>query len=322
MFCEKQQLGWCRRTEACLGGAEQGEAEASGTRASRDRDDLLTVAPNNRNKDKQPSKTRSTSRHPHQHATTTSARQDNPPAQHNMGSWDRVQLDAALAALSTVTPAQWCQAFFLLAAGGVLAVAAMPRDAKALLVDYGARKAQTAGAGAAKADEPLPPNPKGQQHGWLLPSIAAVTSWTQVPHAWFGAFYAVSLACSVFWLAQYLGDGAVLRFLVARQVSAAQAAAPSATAGQVALGWLMMFLQAARRVFEHATVVKSSKSTMWVAHWVLGLLFYLFISVAVWVEGSGMAPSAPAGQPASCETKIADRKSRRHLGPGGPPSHR
>ncbi len=201
--------------------------------------------------------------------------------------WDGVQLDAALAALSGVTPAQWCEAFFLLAAAGVLAVAAMPRDAKALLVDYGARKAQTASAAAADK----PPPPQDQQHGWLLLFIAAITSWTQVPHAWFSAFYAVSLACSVFWLVQYLGDGLVLRFLAASQAS--DLAAPSATSGQVALGWLLMFLQGARRVFEHATIVKSSKSTMWVAHWVLGLLFYLFISVAVWVEGSGMMATAP-----------------------------
>jgi 3-oxo-5-alpha-steroid 4-dehydrogenase 3 len=62
----------------------------------------------------------------------------------------------------------------------------------------------------------------------------------------------------------------------------------------------MMFLQGARRVFEHATIIKPSKSSMWVVHWVLGLFFYLSISVAVWVEGSGM-PSDPTR---SCETRL------------------
>ncbi|KAK3997234.1 hypothetical protein QBC44DRAFT_315520 [Cladorrhinum sp. PSN332] len=49
----------------------------------------------------------------------------------------------------------------------------------------------------------------------------------------------------------------------------------------------MMFLQGSRRVYEHSTIIKPSKSTMWVVHWLLGLFFYLFINVSVWVEGSG-----------------------------------
>jgi 3-oxo-5-alpha-steroid 4-dehydrogenase 3 len=196
------------------------------------------------------------------------------------GHWQQ-----SLAALPSVTPAQCCQAIFLLAAGGVLAVAVMPRDAKTLLVDYGARKAQEPPTNG-------PPKPASADRGWLLSLIDTVTSWTQVPHAWFGAFYVVSLACSVFWLAQYLGDGAVLRFVASSQAAARQ---PSATAGQAALGWFMMFLQGARRVFEHATIIKPSKSTMWVVHWLLGLLFYLTISVSVWVEGSRTASRSDGG---------------------------
>lgn len=192
--------------------------------------------------------------------------------------WDEI-LQQLLHGLSDIAPAQWCQSFFLLAAGGVLAVAAMPRNAKTLLIDYGARKAQSPPAHGSAHQSP-------DRGGWLLSLVAAITSWTQVPHAWFGAFYVVSLACSVFWLVQYLGDGAVLRFVTSSQAATQQT---SATSGQVALGWLMMFLQGARRVFEHATVIKPSKSSMWVVHWLLGLLFYLFVNVAVWVEGSGMA---------------------------------
>lgn len=204
--------------------------------------------------------------------------------------WDD-DLQPTLASLSGVAPAQWCQAFFLLAAGGVLAIAAMPRDAKTLLMDYGARTAQ----------QPAPADGTSRNgslgHGWLLSLLATITAWTQVPHSWFSAFYLVSLACSVFWLVQYLGDGAVLRFIASNQAATQQT---SATSGQVALGWLMISLQAARRVFEHATIIKPSKSSMWVVHWVLGLLFYFSISVAAWVEGSGIA-SAPTR---SCETKL------------------
>lgn len=186
-------------------------------------------------------------------------------------------LQDSLAVLTGLAPAQLCQAFFLLAAGGVVAVAAMPRDAKTLLVDYGARKAETK-----RGDGASDQNPDSRL---LLKLIATVTSYTQVPHSWFGAFYVMSLACSAFWLFQYLDDGAVLRLIASRQASAGE---PSATLGQVALGWLMMFLQAARRVFEQVAVLQPSRSTMWLVHWLLGLFFYLFIGVSVWVEGSGM----------------------------------
>ncbi|KAJ4304404.1 hypothetical protein N0V88_002017 [Collariella sp. IMI 366227] len=152
-----------------------------------------------------------------------------------------------LTALSGVTPAQWCQSFFLLAAGAVLAVAVMPRDAKTLLIDYGARKAEKPTAGG---PPPFSPTKPEQQR------LAAFED----------RHYHV------------LDAGAALL---------ASAYAPSATLGQVALGWGMMFLQGVRRVFEHATIIKPSKSTMWVVHWLLGLFFYLCISVSIWVEGSG-----------------------------------
>jgi 3-oxo-5-alpha-steroid 4-dehydrogenase 3 len=211
-------------------------------------------------------------------------------------------LQRLLTPLSGITPAQWCQAFFLLSATGVAAVAAMPRDAKALLVDYGARKAPTiAESGPAAQDKPSA-SQQAPDRGSLLTFIDNVTSWTQVPHSWFGAFYVVSLACSAFWLAQYLGDGAVLRFIAASQESSAQHQQPpwrSSTLTQAAVGWLMMILQAGRRVYEHAAVIKPSKSTMWVVHWLLGLAFYLAMSVAVWVEASGKTP--PRG---SRETQV------------------
>ncbi|KAL2261186.1 hypothetical protein VTK26DRAFT_4601 [Humicola hyalothermophila] len=214
-------------------------------------------------------------------------------------------LNDFLAALAALGPAQWCQAFFLFAASGVAAVAVMPRDAKALLMDYGARKARDrrqppaddksdSGSGSGSARGPSP--------GWLLSLLAAATSCSQVPHSWFGAFYAVSLACSGFWLVQFLGGGAVLRLVASSQ--AARAPGSSPTMGQVALGWLMMSLQAARRVYEHAVVLKPSKSTMWVVHWLLGLLFYLAMSVAVWVEGSGPILDPEASHAVDAESLV------------------
>lgn len=57
-----------------------------------------------------------------------------------------------------------------------------------------------------------------------------------------------------------------------------------------------MLLQGARRMLESNAYTSTSKSRMWFAHWLLGLLFYLNINVAIWIEGpagslSGWAPT-------------------------------
>ncbi|KAK4163507.1 hypothetical protein QBC43DRAFT_319771 [Cladorrhinum sp. PSN259] len=214
-----------------------------------------------------------------------------------------------------VTPAQCCQSFFLLAAALVLAVAAMPSDAKTLLVNYGARKASpppfsSSSSSSSSSSPPQSSSPSEPSKSadkklqkritaetwwwwwWWKKSLAViddVTSWSQVPHSWFGAFYLLSVGLSIFWLGQYLTDGYVWRLIASKQSEEdVFNAGHYVTKEQVAVGWTMMFLQGARRVFEHATIIKpSKKSTMWVVHWFLGLFFYLFMSVSVWVEGSG-----------------------------------
>jgi len=182
--------------------------------------------------------------------------------------------------LSAISPAQWCQAFYVLTAAAVLITAAVPREARSLLADYGARKA---------------PNQDGQQpsrksQDWLVSLVAAITSWGQIPHSWFSAFYGLSIACSLFWLAQFLVHGSVLRLIASRQ---AETPAPSPALVQVAAAWAMLFLQGSRRIYEHVAIMRPSKSTMWFVHWLLGLGFYLFLSVSVWVEGSSMLRVVP-----------------------------
>jgi 3-oxo-5-alpha-steroid 4-dehydrogenase 3 len=188
--------------------------------------------------------------------------------------------------LSSLSPGAWCQA-------SVLAVAAVPGDARALLADYGARKADS----NSKPKHPDEQSPTSRSTGnsndsntigsKLVSLLDALTTATQVPHSWFAYFYVLSVACSAFWLLQYLLDGEMLRFLAAQQQDQ-QPQDASATFSQSALGWLMMTAQAGRRVFEHAFVIKPSRgSSMWVVHWVLGLGFYVVMSVAVWIEGSG-----------------------------------
>lgn len=186
--------------------------------------------------------------------------------------------EAAAQLLYSVSPAHICQAAFALASCAVLAVAVTPSRERKLLVNYGARShgeptADTAAAATQKDDE------------ILLRSVRTITSVGQVPHMWFFTFYTTYILCAVFWAGQYLLDGSILCFIASRQV---QLGPSQATNGHVAVAWCLMLLQAARRLYESWAFAKPSKSTMWIVHWLLGQLFYVGISVAIWVEGSGM----------------------------------
>lgn len=55
--------------------------------------------------------------------------------------------------------------------------------------------------------------------------------------------------------------------------------------GQLQIVWALMLLQGVRRMLESKTYTSSSTSRMWFAHWLLGLVFYLTINIAIWIEG-------------------------------------
>ncbi|TLD20359.1 hypothetical protein PspLS_08383 [Pyricularia sp. CBS 133598] len=181
--------------------------------------------------------------------------------------------DEGLAVIQLLPPAQWIQTFFILAAAAVLALTVLPLRARRLLLDYGARGGSRQSAAAAGGD-------------WLESITVTVTSWGQIPHSWFATFYAISLSGSGFWAYQFASQGEVLRVIASTQ----DASRPEAT-GQslvaVKVAWALMALQGARRLFEQLFVLRPSTSKMWIIHWALGLSFYIFMSVAVWIQGSG-----------------------------------
>ncbi|KAK0737029.1 hypothetical protein B0T21DRAFT_410499 [Apiosordaria backusii] len=189
-------------------------------------------------------------------------------------------IDTLSHTLSTTPPSTYCQSFFLFAASAVAAIAILPADLKQILVDYGARASSS------------PSSPDKDKKNALLSFLSTLTKYTQVPHSWFAFFYIASLSCSFFWAGQYLLHGQALRF-IAQKEEEARYHGGNGTRGtmdlvQVAAGWSMMALQALRRTYEHVFVVRPSpKSTMWVVHWVLGVGFYVAMSVGVWVEGAG-----------------------------------
>ncbi|TQV99965.1 hypothetical protein V2A60_005379 [Cordyceps javanica] len=198
-----------------------------------------------------------------------------------------VQHLAALRDLALAQPpSQWCQAFFLGAAGGLVVLQALPSSLRGLVMDYGPRA-----AGSSKSREPT---------GRLRRLLGAATSASQVPHAWFWHFYLLSVAASAFWAWQFLGRGGVLRALAGWQQRATATpqgdrrgdGAEAETVVKRALervfaAWVMMALQGSRRLYESLFLMRTgSGSSMWVVHWALGLAFYAVMSISIWVEGS------------------------------------
>ena len=115
----------------------------------------------------------------------------------------------------------------------------------------------------------------------LLDEISKI----QVPHSYFKHFYIVSLLSSVFWLSQIITRSNILLFLC-RQ-NQANPSSRTMSIDRILLTWALMTLQGLRRLIESTVLAKPSASKMWLAHWLLGIAFYISMGVAVWIEGSG-----------------------------------
>jgi 3-oxo-5-alpha-steroid 4-dehydrogenase 3 / polyprenol reductase len=170
-----------------------------------------------------------------------------------------------------IEPAQLCRAFFVLASGAALGANAIP-SLRQWFISYGARSIR---ASPARATSRIENSSKST-------IFLALAAQLQVPHSWFTHYYITSISLSIFWAYQLLMSGIVFRFLASVSTSDTQA---SMTINQVLLVWLMMMLQGCRRFYECITLLKPSASKMHISSWVLGIAFYVIVSVSVWVEG-------------------------------------
>jgi 3-oxo-5-alpha-steroid 4-dehydrogenase 3 len=127
---------------------------------------------------------------------------------------------------------------------------------------YGSRAtAPTPSTPSSSSSPPSSPSPEPNKFNKLLDYAASI----QVPHNYFTHFYLLSLTSSLFW-------GSRLSLWRAT------------TSPQVRIAWGLMLLQGVRRLLEAYAYTSNSKSKMWFAHWLLGLLFYLFTNIAIWIE--------------------------------------
>ncbi|KAG4438351.1 hypothetical protein IFR05_006157 [Cadophora sp. M221] len=164
-------------------------------------------------------------------------------------------------------PSLLCKAFFCLGTAIDIGGTLVP-SFREHIMNYGSRRTVQSNAGKKQ---------KTQSFG-LIEYVASI----QVPHTWFTHYYVISVASSIFWAFQIYTRGAAFEFL------AAFSQPESMTVNQAFLAWLFMAFQGTRRLYESLTLTKPSQSKMWVGLWLIGMAYYIFIGVSVWIEGAGM----------------------------------
>jgi 3-oxo-5-alpha-steroid 4-dehydrogenase 3 len=166
-------------------------------------------------------------------------------------------------------PAMLCKFFFGLGTAVDLGGTLIP-SFRQHIMNYGSRAAPPE-TSASKTSRNQPTS--------LFQYIAAY----QVPHTWFTHYYVVSVASSLFWAFQIYTRGSVLELLG----SYSKPASETMTFNQVFLAWLLMAIQGIRRLAESLILTKPSQSKMWFGLWLLGIAYYIFMGISVWIEGIG-----------------------------------
>ncbi|KAF2865287.1 3-oxo-5-alpha-steroid 4-dehydrogenase-like protein [Massariosphaeria phaeospora] len=166
------------------------------------------------------------------------------------------------------------RAFYLAASALILVIHVTPA-LKCRFLPYGSRATAPATDKSTATHHPpreAPPrelSPRtSETRPVALTQLLDYAASLRVPHSWFTHFYVLSVASSLIW-------GYHVRLY------------HPTTPAHVQTTWLFMLLQGLRRFLESSTYTSSSKSRMWVGHWLLGFIFYLSVNVAVWVEGVG-----------------------------------
>lgn len=163
-------------------------------------------------------------------------------------------------------PANLCKAFFGLGTAVDIGGTLVPSFRESIM-NYGPRQVKT-------SKSPI------QDPGTLMRLIRCVASF-QVPHTWFIHYYIVSVASSIFWAFQLYTRGTAYHLMV----SYSKERSTSMTGNQIFLALLIMALQGVRRLYESVTLSKPSQSRMWVGLWVIGIAYYVFMGMSIWIEG-------------------------------------
>lgn len=183
--------------------------------------------------------------------------------------------------MASTTPAEWCQAFFVVSTAILFSMQVLPDNARKAFFAYGARRpAHTQHGPNSQAS--------GQKAEAKADSLLVLTSYAQVPHSWFIHFYIVSVSWSIFWGWQYISKGSIMRAMAEMQHrSAVGSHSPEVELSATLVTWLLMSCQGARRLSECLFVSKPGSSPMSAFHWALGVAYYTAVGISVWIQGSG-----------------------------------
>ena len=144
------------------------------------------------------------------------------------------------------------------------------------LADYGSR---------------APPGP-GPVHQTVSPSDVrrqqsgdSFLALFRLPHHFFLHFYVLSMMLSIFWAYQITVHGTVINLISINTHLGESRLGMSIE--QVKLLWLLMAVQGYRRLYESIVFFKQSSSTMPLTIYLVGILYYFFLNIAIWLEGVG-----------------------------------
>ncbi|KIW45653.1 uncharacterized protein PV06_04025 [Exophiala oligosperma] len=176
----------------------------------------------------------------------------------------------------------WCtRSFYILSTVTIIAVRLIP-DLKDRFLFYGARDVQ---------DHTYPRHHQHHQHhhnqqqqppSLLSQLLDHVKTW-KVPHSWFIHFYILSLLLSTISIVMIIITTTTTTTLSSS--SHLNIFTSTTTNTSPLLCSFLMFIQSSRRLLEcfFLTTTKST-SRMWIGHYFIGLAFYFFINLAIYVE--------------------------------------
>jgi 3-oxo-5-alpha-steroid 4-dehydrogenase 3 / polyprenol reductase len=174
------------------------------------------------------------------------------------------------------------RSFYLLSASAILFVRFVPplRDR---FLNYGARQAPQEGRSG--------PDTHRSSTIRLLDSLAGL----KVSHSRFSDFYSLSLVCLAFWTSRIYLRWTVSKVSLASVLEMKQDCKPI----RLALSFLLLAIQSLRRLYECLRLSKPSKSssTMWVGHYLIGLAFYFFVNIAIFVDQFHSKDDSPEFKP-------------------------
>ncbi|OJJ04094.1 hypothetical protein ASPVEDRAFT_135697 [Aspergillus versicolor CBS 583.65] len=178
------------------------------------------------------------------------------------------------------------RAFFLFAACMIFSVS-LPASLRSRFIPYGARATSTAPVESeTSASTPTPKSTSASpsRTSAVTRALDYVATF-RVPHSYFTQFYVISVLSSIFWALQLLSHGRVFQAFATR--IRAEHMQEAISINQVMLCCGLMLIHGVRRLNECLSFSKPSSSKMWFVHWFAGIGFYLAVTVAVWIEGTG-----------------------------------